>query len=97
MIGDKDGNKKKLSINNNIKANAGFGGYDGTSIINNFASTEDGNAEYQISNNLDQHVNAESMISNNLEQHLATEGTNKNKLSELSNLINRRDEKNTRK
>lgn len=97
MIGDKDGYKKNLSISNNIKASAGFGSHEGTSIMNNFVSTEDDNAEYQISNNLDQHVNTESMISNNLKQHLATEGTNKNKLSELSNLINRKDEKNTPK
>lgn len=83
MIGDKDGYKKNLSISNNIKASAGFGSHEGTSIMNNFVSTEDDNAEYQISNNLD--------------QHLATEGTNKNKLSELSNLINRKDEKNTPK
>jgi hypothetical protein len=84
MLDDKDINKKNLSKNNHAEA-----------AMNNFASTEDGNAEYQISNNLDQHVNTESMLSNNLKQHLATEATNKNKLSQLSKLINRKDEKNT--
>jgi hypothetical protein len=86
MIDDKDIYKKGLSKKSNIKA-----------TMNNFTSTEDGNAEYQISSNLDQHVNTESLISNNLKQHLATESTNKNKLSQLSNLINREDEKNTSK
>lgn len=95
MIGDTDGNKKNLNKSNNIKANTGFGIFEETSNTNNFVSTEDGDAEYQISSNLEQHVNTESMISNNLKQHLATDGTNKNKLSELSNIISRKDENNT--